>query len=843
MKFLHEILTGEFGKRGIEAVNLPKSVNENLKFTIREYQKEAFKRFILLYENDFNGKPQLPLHTMFNMATGSGKTLVMAGLMLYLFEKGYKNFIFFVNSDNIIKKTKENFLNANSSKYLFTERIFINSKEIFIKECENFEGIQNENEINIKFCTIQKLHSDLNLPKENAVTFEDLADRNIVLIADEAHHLSADTKNNAEILEEFQTPSWENTVAKILKLNSKNILLEFSATLDYESVEITEKYKDKVLFKYDLKAFREQGYSKEIELFKSDMSDKNKMMSAVIFNLYRSILAAVHGINLKPVILFKSKTINESTENEEKFRQLIDNLDENFIDNFREEIKDATITKAFKFFKTQDISCIEISKRIKQNFKQQNCINVNKEEEIKENQLIINSLEDDQNPIRAIFAVNKLNEGWDVLNLFDIVRLYESRDSRNGKPGKTTISEAQLIGRGARYFPFKISSEDDKFKRKFDKDLDNELRILEEIYYHTSNDSRYISELKTALKDIGIYDENTVRKELKLKDSFKKTIFYKNAIVWHNDKILVGYDNACFEDIPSEIDFMLGSILSSKEVVFNDEDFTPTSYSKSLKEKKIPKHILKAAMSTDEYFYFENLQENFVEIKSTSEFLKLLEDKFSINFKSDSDDRDISSDEYFAAAKKLLNHIKDNFEKISKYKSSEYKSTKFKEVFKDKSLNIAKDDERVNGQENIIGDKEWYIFNANYGTSEEKAFVEFFMSHFDEIKKKYNEIYLVRNEQELKIYNEDGQPFEPDFLLFCKDKSGDEINFQIFIEPKGDGYIANDKWKEEFLKKIFNYRITKNLSSESFLITAISKFYNKNSENEFKKEFEDLLLK
>ena len=85
------------------------------------------------------------------------------------------------------------------------------------------------------------------------------------------------------------------------------------------------------------------------------MSDKNKMMSAVIFNLYRSILAAVHGINLKPVILFKSKTINESTENEEKFRQLIDNLDENFIDNFREEIKDATITKAFKFFKTNSI--------------------------------------------------------------------------------------------------------------------------------------------------------------------------------------------------------------------------------------------------------------------------------------------------------------------------------------------------------------------------------------------------------------------------------------------------------------------------------------------------------
>jgi type III restriction enzyme len=36
----------------------------------------------------------------------------------------------------------------------------------------------------------------------------------------------------------------------------------------------------------------------------------------------------------------------------------------------------------------------------------------------------LNTLEDKNNLIRAVFAVAKLNEGWDVLNLFDIVRLY-----------------------------------------------------------------------------------------------------------------------------------------------------------------------------------------------------------------------------------------------------------------------------------------------------------------------------------------------------------------------------------------------------------------------------------
>jgi len=93
-----------------------------------------------------------------------------------------------------------------------------------------------------------------------------------------------------------------------------------------------------------------------------------------------------------------------------------------------------------------------------------------------EKQLKLNSLESKNNEIRAIFAVNMLNEGWDVLNLFDIVRLYETRDGKwvhgKYKPGRTTIGEAQLIGRGARYFPFQLDETQDKYKRKFDDDIE-----------------------------------------------------------------------------------------------------------------------------------------------------------------------------------------------------------------------------------------------------------------------------------------------------------------------------------------------------------------------------------
>ena len=51
-------------------------------------------------------KKDVPIHLLFNLATGAGKTLLMACNILYLFEQGYRNFIFFVNQIQIVEKTK-----------------------------------------------------------------------------------------------------------------------------------------------------------------------------------------------------------------------------------------------------------------------------------------------------------------------------------------------------------------------------------------------------------------------------------------------------------------------------------------------------------------------------------------------------------------------------------------------------------------------------------------------------------------------------------------------------------------------------------------------------------------
>ena len=188
------------------------------------------------------------------------------------------------------------------------------------------------------------------------------------------------------------------------------------------------------------------------------------------------------------------------------------------------------VQQAFRFFEENGISNEQLVQRLKSEFQEAYCLSVNDENEKKNYQMQVNTLEDKDNPIRAIFAVQKLNEGWDVLNLFDIVRCYETRDSGQGKIGKTTISEAQLIGRGARYFPFVLQDYSDRFRRKFDEDINHELRVLEELHYHSINDSRYISEIRTALIEQGMMDERVVTRKLMLKDKFKNTDFYKYGV-------------------------------------------------------------------------------------------------------------------------------------------------------------------------------------------------------------------------------------------------------------------------------------------------------------------------
>jgi len=843
MAFLHEIFNNPFAKKALAQVDLPNWISDNLKpgFGQRPYQIEAFKRYIYLDQEDLEEKPRKPYHLLYNMATGSGKTLIMAGLMLHLYQKGYRYFLFFVNSNNIIQKTKDNFLNPQASKYLFNDKIVIDGKDVLIKEIANFEEADNQN-INLKFTTIQQLHIDLNNTKENSVTFEDFKDKKMVLIADEAHHLVAGTKSGNMF------GSWEDTVKKIHDSNFENILLEFTATIDTETAELVKHYQDKVIFKYDLAEFRKDKYSKEINLIRSLYDEQERIIQALILNLYRQELATSNNINLKPVILFKAKkTIAESENNKENFHKLIDDFSISMVDKILNTSTVPIVQKAFKFFDAKGITANEIVKRIQANFRFENCLSANNDAEAEKNQILLNTLEDENNPIRAVFAVQKLNEGWDVLNLFDIVRLYEDRDGKDGKPGKTTLSEAQLIGRGARYYPFALEEGQDKFTRKFDDDISNDLKTLEELYYHTKEDSRYISELKKALVDSGIYedDENLVTKQLTLKMDFKETDYYREGHVFYNKKIPKSFDNIkSFADLgvkKTNYRHALSSGVGRMSSVFFELEPTQSNdeviKTKDIMLTQIQKHTIRFALSQNPFFYFENLSHYFPSLGSLSDFIDStdylagLEITFSGTAKRL---KEISYFDYLQALNRLLQSIEAEIKSNStEYQGSEYVKEPIYKVFKDKEIKVYKDSPRADGQESLVASEPWYVYNANYGTSEEKNFVKLFASRFEGLNHKFENIYLIRNEREIKIFDKLGRAFEPDFLLFCKQREGEQMTFQVFIEPKGNHLVGHDKWKEDFLKEIRIEQKTVKIHTDAYLITAVP-FYNYSNENEFK---------
>lgn len=848
-------------KMGLLKKDVPSEVLDNLnpKFKLRPYQDEAFGRFFY-YMNSYPEK-LTPTHLLFNMATGSGKTLVMAGLILYLYKQGYRNFLFFVNTTNIIEKTKDNFLNGESSKYLFNEKISIDGKFVNIKQVENFEGVSLD-DINICFTTIQKLHTDLHNERENSITYDDFKDKKIVLLSDESHHIQTKTKQKA-LTEAMEKPSWENTVEKIFFQNPANLLLEFTATLDFLDKNIVEKYYPKIIYRYDLKEFRNDGYSKDVNILQSDFEEQDRVLQAILLSQYRQEVASKHNINLKPVILFKAqKTIQESKENHERFDALIEKLSEKDIRNVRERSQVGIIKRAFVFFNENKITDSLLVQKLKSSFAPNKCINVNEEnldkkslkqadrQELISQQHLLNSLEDKDNQVRAIFAVQKLNEGWDVLNLFDIVRLYTARDSKGKKIGKTTIAEAQLIGRGARYFPFSLESEQEKYTRKFDEDIESELRILEELHYHSVNDSKYIHELRTALKEKGLYDDDEVEIELKLKDEFKQQEFFKSGLIYLNEQIKNKNEGIkSFSDLgvrKRNIEYGITSGFGQDKAVFHEEDFKMQSQegitSQEVKLSEISPHIIQNALAKSTFFNFDNLKRFFPHLESAQEFVTSKEylAGLAITFSGRKTDlEDISNKHLINAlielSQSIENEVKGN---TTEYKGSdEFKPFSISEKFFDKVLKLNKSSERVDGQEEFVESKSWYVFNANFGTSEEKKFVKMMDSQMSKLAEQYEDIYLLRNELHVKIYNfQDGQGFAPDFILFLRQKNGDSVTYQIFIEPKGVHLKETDKWKEEFLSEIkerHKDKIIKFSDSRKYKITGVP-FYNNENENEFK---------
>jgi type III restriction enzyme len=587
-------------------------------------------------------------------------------------------------------------------------------------------------------------------------------------------------------------------------------------------------------------------------------------LQAVILSQYRRKVAEKNKIPLKPVILFKSKQIKDSEDFEQQFYKVIKELKVSDIQKIKAGSVNGIMKTVFDYFTNNKITINNLIKEIREDFAKEKCLIINSRADSEEKQIIVNSLEDYHNEIRVVFTTNMLNEGWDVLNLFDIVRLYETRDSKSNKAGGTTISEAQLIGRGARYFPFQIESQQEKDKRKYDKYLNNELRILEELHYHSLTDSRYIAELRSELVNIGITPDNRIIKTVSIKDNIKKTNFWDNGLIFTNKKEKKDYSNVkSIKDIAQNtlFKFKVRTGQSFESGIFEDEQSqTQELKKKTIKLNSIEAHILRKALDKIDFYYFNNLNYFFPNIKSVYEFITsgdyagLIEIELSArNGKLDN----LTNLDKFEIALTILKELAskiltDNKEFIG---TKVFWGQNIKILAKTKTLEIlmgGEDKEYGRAMSETLNDdlrldlntQNWYMYDDNYGTSEEKYLIQFIRYAISDLQKKYQDVYLLRNERLFKIFRfSDGQAIEPDFVLFLREKGGEStISYQLFIEPKGNRGLIEDKWKEDFLREIETEFQVDTLFEKDRLKLIGLPFYNEqNTKQEFNKIFKQKL--
>jgi type III restriction enzyme len=879
-------------RRTPEDIAIPKYITDNLKYSFFDWQREAFEN-LLIYESDYKSNPT---HLMFNMATGTGKTMLMASCILYYYQQGYRHFIFFVNQNNIVDKTENNFINNFHSKYLFKSKIVIDNKTIQIKKVDTFSN--NTEGIEIKFTTVQKLYNDIHIERENQVYLDDLINKNIVMLADEAHHLNSETKKKQMELDlhtemkdnasqdDIERKGWEHTVLEIIlnkngkEKENKNILLEFTATIP-DNEKVAKKYSDKIITKFGLKEFLSAGYTKEINLISSTLGKKERILQALLFNWYRHKIALKNHIpNFKPVILFRSKTIEESKGDYKEFLEIVKNLkssDFSFLSKIESKVNEGdTIYEQGKsrtldlinFIKIEKVKNSDIVEFLKYAFSERNCIITNskdgtktKEKTTDEQEGQLNSLEDKDNHIRAIFSVNRLTEGWDVLNLYDIVRLYQGTNSggSNKKTPEATVKEKQLIGRGVRYCPFTYKDEI-RNKRKFDNNVKNEMRVLEELYYYTyDEESRYISHLKNELRKDGYINDGKVVKKFALKKEFIKSKFYKETKILYNERIEnPNRKKRTLDELKKNlvVNYLIRGIeISEQEIDFNDEkDIQKLNFrekgleTKIIEIKKFNRHIFQKALnikakSEGSLLRFKRLKEE-IEIETMDE----LQTKFLSDFKVNIIGKDVKFDEISNSEKlEMLLVFFDKFifeikEDSNPNKGTDFKLGNFNEFFseeKEKSVVLNEKNKEI---ETRLSEEDWYVLDSFCGTGEERGLIFFIEETIGNLQKKYKEVYLLRNEEQYKIYDfQKGRGFQPDFILFLKENV--KMYYQVFIEPKGDNLLDLDEWKNTFLKEITKKFGSKNLlkaENKDYILIGLP-FFNEGNNEVFKKEYDKLI--
>jgi len=283
-----------------------------------------------------------------------------------------------------------------------------------------------------------------------------------------------------------------------------------------------------------------------------------------------------------------------------------------------------------------------------------------------------------------------------------------------------------------------------------------------------------------------------------------------------------------------------------EEALFENGKSENQQKTKNIELKDFSDAVIRKAIAKNDFYRFDNLKQYFSKLDSISLLIECIKDA-RINVTTNGQ---LMPDDKLKIILVLLDQLKIQIEsRYTEYEGTRlFMSSKVSEVVKDKTLNINIDSDREAGRpmkdpaiaelQLDLSKEEWYVYDENYGTSEEKYFIRFLHGVMDDLKKQYKDVYLVRNANLFKIYNfSDGRAMEPDFVLFLrKEDEKDWVQYQVFVEAKGEHLLETDRWKEDFLKSIEKEYIT--LAEDDRYRLKGMPFFNEERKKEFVEVFE-----
>lgn len=469
-----------------------------LKFSLRPYQIEALRAFQLFWKDGFDSRSlkQKTLQEVevdgkkiqwnkvgFEMATGSGKTLLMGAIIADLWHRGYKDFLILTPNTILFDKTIENFT-PRAVKSIFGDGWnltynLVTGNSYRDKTC-NYE---EDRDISFYVFNMQKFYDKgtsnnqkdgidtmkgvpyVRRPLEDSlwrdksgnhtISFvEFLRERRPVIISDEAHHYQQ--KKTKEAILDF-LPS---------------VVLEFTAT-SIEKGE-SESFGQDNLYKYPMQRYISEGYGKRIfavgcgssdEKITDEVteSDKQKLVWGMLIHLLkRESLRAVNAPVKKVMLLTKARTIKHA-----------DNID-NYLRNWPEAIS----TEIDDVLEQVNREGTDIAKIVRQYIPKNKAELIKRLGEIAKSVFTIHSENKsdeeiwtdyqslDDNNTEIVNQVRIFTEGVDYDNFYTIVVLGDTVEN-------VGLAAAQLIGRGLRLY---------KEKREFDI-LEHDLKEQSEILH------------------------------------------------------------------------------------------------------------------------------------------------------------------------------------------------------------------------------------------------------------------------------------------------------------------------------------------------------------------------